>query len=74
MGLALIAKDIYDAGDGVFPIIAERMKADEAKLLVKDEMSKTIQADIVQEMETIAQESAERLYAAWLDFKQKTTV
>ncbi len=71
VGLALIAKDIYDAGDGVFPIIAERMKSDETKLLIKDEIGKTIEADIGQQVETIAQETSERIYSAWLDFKQK---
>ena len=71
VGLALIAKDIYDAGDGVFPIIAERMKSDETKLLIKDEIGKSIQADISQQVGAIAQETSERLYAAWLDFKQK---
>ena len=71
VGLALIAKDVYEAGDGVFPIIAERMKAEETKGVIKDEIGKTIQADIGQQVETIAQETAERLYAVWLDFKQK---
>lgn len=71
VGLALIAKDIYDAGDGVFPIIAERMKSDETKTLIKDEIGKSIQADIAQQIDTIAQETAERIYAVWLDFKQK---
>jgi len=71
VGLALIAKDVYDAGDGVFPIIAERMKSDETKLLIKDEIGKSIQTDISQQVGAIAQETSERLYAAWLDFKQK---
>jgi hypothetical protein len=71
VGLALIAKDIYEAGDGVFPIIAERMKSDETKTLIKDEIGKSIQADISQQVGTIAQETAERIYAVWLDFKQK---
>ena len=57
VGLALIAKDIYDAGDGVFPIIAERMKAEETKLVIKDEIGKTIQADIGQQVGQIAQET-----------------
>ncbi len=71
VGLALIAKDLYEAGDGVFPIIAERMKADETKTLIKEEIGKSIQADISQQVGTIAQETAERIYAVWLDFKQK---
>jgi hypothetical protein len=71
VGLALIAKDIYDAGDGVFPIIAERMKADETKLMIKDDIGKTIQADMSQQVGQIAQETSERIYSVWLDFKQK---
>ncbi len=71
VGLAFIAKSIYDAGDGVFPIIAEHMKSDETKLRVKEEIGKTIQAEIGQQVGTIAQETSERLYAAWLDFRQK---
>ena len=71
VGLALIAKDIYEAGDGVFPIIAERMKSDETKVIIRDEIAKTIQADIGQQITAIAQETSDRIYAAWLDFKQK---
>ncbi len=71
IGLALIAKDVYEAGEGVFPIVAERMKSDETKTLIKDEIGKSIQADIGQQVGTIAQETAERIYAVWLDFKQK---
>ncbi len=73
IGLALIAKDIYEAGEGVFPIIAEKMKSDETKTLIKDEIGKTIQTEISQQIGTIAQETAERIYAVWLDFKQKYT-
>jgi hypothetical protein len=71
IGLALIAKDIYDAGEGVFPIVSERMKSDETKTLIKGEIGKTIQADISQQTGAIAQETAERIYSVWLDFKQK---
>ncbi len=71
VGLALIAKNIYDAGDGVFPIIAEQMKSDETKLHVKDEIGNTIQADISQQVGTIAEETSEKLYSSWLDFKQR---
>jgi hypothetical protein len=71
LGLALIAKDLYDANAGVFPIVAERMKSAETKTLIKDEIAKTIQADIGQQAETIARETAEHIYAVWLDFKQK---
>jgi hypothetical protein len=71
IGLVLIAKDVYEAGEGVFPIVAERMKSDETKDLIKAETGKSIQADIGQQVGTIAQETADRIYAIWLDFKQK---
>ncbi len=71
VGLALIAKNIYDAGDGVFPIIAEQMKSEETKIHVKEEIGKTIQNDISQQVGTIADETAEKLYSNWLDFKQR---
>ncbi len=71
IGLALIAKDIYEAGDGVFPIIAERMKSEETKTLIKDEVGKTIQADITQQIGNIAQETADKIYSVWQDFKKK---
>lgn len=71
VGLALIAKDIYDAGEGVFPIIAERMKADDTKALIKNEIATSIQSDVTQQLGTIAQETAERIYSVWLDFRQK---
>lgn len=71
IGLALIAKDIYDAGEGVFPIIAERMKAEDTKTLIQEEIAKSIQAEVSGELATIARETAERIYSVWLDFKQK---
>ncbi|MGO9487111.1 MAG: hypothetical protein ACLPX9_21480 [Rhodomicrobium sp.] len=71
IGLILIAKDLYEAGEGVFPIIADRMKSDETKALIKDEMGKAIQTDITQQVGNIAQETADRIYSVWLDFKQK---
>jgi hypothetical protein len=71
IGLALIAKDIYEAGEGVFPIISEKMKSDETKTIIKDEIGNTIQAEIGQQVNTIAQETADRIYTVWQDFKQK---
>lgn len=71
IGLALIAKDIYEAGEGVFPIISDHMKSDETKTLIKDEIGKSIQTDITQQTSNIAQETADRIYSVWLDFKNK---
>jgi hypothetical protein len=74
LGLALIARDVYEANEGVFPLIAERMKSDEAKDLIKEELTKSIQADLTQQVGVIAEETTERIYSFWQEFKQKYNV
>ena len=74
IGLALIARDLYLASEGVFPLIEERMKSDEAKGLIKEELAKSIETDLSQQLDTIAAETSERIYAFWQDFKQKYNV
>lgn len=74
IGLALIVRDIYEASEGVFPLIGERMKSDEAKNLIKQEITTSIQADLNQQVGVIAEETTERIYAFWQDFKQKYNV
>jgi hypothetical protein len=71
IGLALIARDIYEASEGVFPLIAERMKSSEAKDLIKQELTKSIETDLNQQVGAIAEETTERIYAFWQDFKAK---
>jgi hypothetical protein len=74
IGLALIARDIYEASEGVFPLIAERMKSGEAKDLIKQELTKSIETDLGQQVGAIAEETTERIYAFWQDFKAKYNV
>ncbi len=74
IGLALIARDIYQATEGVFPLIEERMKSAEAKNLIKQELAKSIESDLAGQVDTIAHETTERIYAFWQDFKQKYNV
>ncbi len=71
VGLALIANDLYQASEGVFPLIAERMKSEDAKKLIKEELTKSVEADLRQQVSAIASETADRIYSFWLDFKQK---
>ena len=71
VGLALILNDLYQASEGVFPLIEERMKSEDAKKLIKDEMTKSIETDLRQQVSAIADETADRIYSFWLDFKQK---
>jgi hypothetical protein len=74
IGLALIARDLYLASEGVFPLIEERMKSDEAKGLIKTELAKSIEKDLAEQLDTIAAETTDRIYAFWQDFKQKYNV
>ncbi len=71
IGLALIASDLYNAGDGVFPLIAERMKSAESKTLIKSEIVRVLQTEVTEQLEPIGRETAERIHALWLDFRQK---
>lgn len=71
VGLALIVRDLYEASEGVFPLIAERMKSDEAKDMIKAEIVKAISTDFGQQLGQISEETAERIYNLWLDFKAK---
>jgi hypothetical protein len=71
IGVVLIAKDVYEAGDGSFPVIAEQMKSDKTKAVIKDEIGKSLQADITAQAGAIAEQAADRIYSLWADFKQK---
>jgi hypothetical protein len=71
VGLALIVRDLYEASEGVFPLISERMKSEESKDLIKAEIVKSISVDLGQQLASIAEETADRIYALWLDFKTK---
>lgn len=71
IGFALIAADVYQAGDGIFPVIAERMKSGETKDIIKKEIARTISADVREQTSALSQDATERLFSYWLDFKQK---
>lgn len=71
IGLALIVRDLYEANEGVFPLIDERMKSNEAKQLIKAEITKSIETELNEQIGSIADETAERIYSFWLDFKTK---
>jgi hypothetical protein len=74
VGLALIVRDLYQASEGVFPLIEERMKSAEAKDLIKQELANSIESDLKEQIDTIAQETTDRIYAFWQDFRQKYNV
>ncbi len=70
VGLALIAKDIYDAGKGIFPLVEERMKSSESRQLVKTEIANSVSEYVNGNIDAISQDTAVRLFAVWEDFKR----
>jgi hypothetical protein len=70
LGVALIAKDLYDAYDGVLPIIAKEMKSADSKEHVRVELAKVISEQISEHNREIAQKTSERVVAIWHDFKK----
>ncbi len=71
IGLALIVKDLIDAGEGVFPLIEERMKSDESKQLIKTEIAESISGFVNENIETISQETAANMFAMWQNFQDR---
>ena len=71
IGLALIVKDVIDAGEGVFPLVEERMKSDESKKLIKTEIAQTISSHVSENVETISQATADNMFAMWQAFQER---
>jgi hypothetical protein len=69
VGLALIAKDIWDLRMGVLPIIASEMKSQENKDKVQDELAKTFKEQISKHVDEIAATTANRVVDIWRDFR-----
>lgn len=65
LGLALAAFDLLRLGHGIFPIVAERMKSDEAKALVKKELARSLEAGVREKSQLIGEKTADVLYASW---------
>jgi len=71
IGLALIVKDVIDAGKGVFPLIEERMKSSESKKLIKTEIAESISSYVNENVERISNETAENMFAMWQAFQKR---
>lgn len=69
VGLVLVAKDIWELRNGVLPIVADEMKSDATKSLVKDELAKTIGEQIAAHLHEIASKSADRVVEIWRGFR-----
>jgi hypothetical protein len=70
IGVALIAKDIWDFRHGVLPIIADEMKSRSAKDKVRQEIAATLTEQISQSLKEIAQNTAGRVVEIWADFRR----
>lgn len=69
VGLVLVAKDIWELRNGVLPIIAEEMKSDATKNMVKDELAKTMSEQISAHLQEIAAKAADRVIEIWRTFR-----
>lgn len=69
VGLVLVAKDIWELRNGVLPIVADEMKSDTTKALVKDELAKTIGEQINAHLHEIAAKAADRVVEIWRSFR-----
>ncbi|HEY7551556.1 MAG TPA: hypothetical protein VH913_18820 [Hyphomicrobiaceae bacterium] len=70
IGVALIAKDIWDFRHGVLPIIADEMKSRSAKDKVRQEIAATLAEQINQSLKEIAQNTAGRVVQIWAEFRR----
>ena len=69
VGLVLVAKDIWELRNGVLPIVADEMKSDATKALVKDELAKSLNEQINAHLAEIASKTADRVLEIWRSFR-----
>jgi hypothetical protein len=70
VGVVLIAKDIWDFRHGVLPIIAEEMKAKATKDKVREELARSIDEQIRENLKEISEKTADRVVEIWLKFRR----
>jgi hypothetical protein len=70
VGLALIAKDVWEMRHGVLPIIAEEMKARTTKHRVQEELASAAGDQIREHVREIAGKTAERVIEIWHEFRR----
>lgn len=70
IGVALLAKELWDLRHGVMPIIASEMKGKETKDKVKEELARSISEQISEHMKEIGAQTAERIVDVWQEFRR----
>ncbi len=70
VGLALIAKDLWDLRHGVLPIIGEEMKSKETKDKVRQELTAALTQEIGRNVKDIGTSTAQQVVDVWQEFKR----
>jgi hypothetical protein len=70
VGIALIAKDIWDFRHGVLPIISNEMKSPATRDKVQDELGKVIGDQISEHVREISGTAADRVTDIWREFRR----
>jgi hypothetical protein len=70
VGIALIAKDIWEFRHGVLPIISSEMKSAETREKVQDELGKVIGDQISEHVREISGTAADRVTEIWREFRR----
>jgi len=70
VGIALIAKDIWEFRHGVLPIIASEMKSAETRDKVQAEVAKVIGEQVNEHARDIAGTAADRVTEIWREFRR----
>lgn len=70
IGIALIAKDIWEFRHGVLPIISSEMKSAETRDKVQAELAKVIGEQITEHTREISGTAADRVTEIWREFRR----
>ena len=70
VGIALIAKDLWDLRHGVLPIVGEEMKSKETKDKVRQEITAALAQEIERNVQQIGATTAQQVVDVWQEFKR----
>ncbi|MEO1694819.1 MAG: hypothetical protein AAFR55_06240, partial [Pseudomonadota bacterium] len=73
VGLALIAKDVFDLYRGVLPVIASEMKSPETTAKVQQELAGSLREQIDAQVDTLAEATSNRIVGIWRAFQRAHT-
>lgn len=74
VGLALIAKDMWDLRYGLLPIIGEEMKSEDTQSKVQAELAQSLSEQIGVHAQEISTRTTERIFAIWSAYRSAHTL